>query len=297
MLRTFCLLAGLLGATLGFRQNQGGASRPAPTPDRAPTDVAKELTGDQAIQRAFEEMLAKQGVVIDRKQGVVALRGQFNSPKQPLEYLVTAPRGSHYESLIAIAARPSDVAAALLSLGVDQGSRPRRMPREKKPDTGAPPVAADPTIPDTLPFVVEPGKGGGVFLYVEWNDDRGFHRHRIEDLVFERPEGRTIKHERFVFSNSLMLQPRSKREVETYAANADGNFASCGFAGEPVLAYPSPHPMAMEGDFEIYQPNWTLVPSEPCPVTLLLAKEELEKPLVPEMAPPPASAPAKGPTK
>ncbi len=227
------------------------------------------------------------GVVIDRERKLVALRGRFCAPRQPLEYLVTAERGSHYESLVAIDARPSDVAAALHSLGVEKGTGPVRKPKETKPT--AEEIAAGAT-----PYDVIAGTGDGVLVLVEWNDDRGFHRHRIEDLVFERPEGRTIPHARFVFVDSMMLEPRSSRDVLTYGSNADGNFGSCGFGGAPVIAYPKPHPFAMEGDFEIYQPNWTLVPSEPLPVTLLLGAEDPVVPLVPRLAPP-AYVPPKAP--
>lgn len=259
-----------------------------PAPDRPPAEVAGEA-GSEELRARFDRFMAERGISIDRALGVAAIRGRFCSPKQPLEYLVTAPRGSHYESLIAVEARPSDVAAALFSLGIGEGKPPARKPKDPRPSEAE--LAAGATI-----FDVVPGTGDRVHLYVEWVDDRGFHRHRIEDLVFERPEGRTIPNEGFVFANSLMLQPRSQREVPTYAANADGNLVSCGFSSAPVLSFLRPHPYAMEGDFEIYQPNWTLVPSEPLPVVLLFAKAPLEKPLLASMPPEsrPASRPAEG---
>ncbi|HKD99639.1 MAG TPA: YdjY domain-containing protein [Planctomycetota bacterium] len=245
-------------------------------------------SGDAA--ESMDRRWAEAGVVVDRRQRIVAVRGRFNSPKQPLEYLVTAPHGSHYESLVAIAAKPSEIAAALISLGVDTGTPPKRV-RKPAPAASAPARKGAGGM-DDIPFEVVPGAGGGVYLYVEWNDDHGFHRHRIEDLVFERIEGRTIPHARFVFANSELLSLRPRNDATAYAADLDGNFASCGFGGSPVLAYPTPHPYAMESDLEIYQPNWTLVPNDELPLTLLFACEDMESPLVPSMKPPPASAPA-----
>jgi hypothetical protein len=259
-------------------------SRPAP--DKRPADLVKEKGGQGDLRDAFDRDMEQQGVFIDRAKKLIAVRGKFNSPKQPLEYLMTAPRGSHYESLIAIEAKPSHVAAAILSFGIDEGTAPVRKLKEKKPTEDE--MKAGATIYD-----VDRGAGGGVYIYVEWYDPRGFHRNRIEDLVFERPEGRTIPNAKFIFKNSMMVEPRTPREVSTYAANIDGNFASCGFGGAPVLCYPQPHPYAMEGDFEIYQPNWTLVPSEPLPVTVVMSCEELDKPLVAKAAPPESMPAAK----
>jgi hypothetical protein len=232
--------------------------------------------------------MEKAGIAIDRGRRLLAVRGQFNAPRQPLEYLVTAPRGSHYESLIQVAAKPSDIAAGLLYLGVERGEPPAKRPK-------SPPPSEEERSAGVLPYEVLPGTGGGVFVYVEWNDDRGFHRHRIEELVFERPEGRTIPHGRFLFVNSAILEPRSSKETRAYAADLDGNLVTCGFGGAPVLAYVKPHPFALQSDYEIYQPNWTLVPSETSGVTLILSAEELVTPLLPRMAPPPASLPASGP--
>ncbi|MFN0206771.1 MAG: YdjY domain-containing protein [Planctomycetota bacterium] len=260
---------------------QKGETRPA---DRPPADIVKEKAATDALRAMFDREMEQQGVFIDRARKLIALKGKFNSPKQPLEYLITAPRGSHYESLIAIEAKPLNVAAAIISFNVNPGTGPVRKLKEKKPTEEEMKAGA-------TSYEVEKGTGDGVFIYVEWNDDRGFHRNRIEDLVFERTEGRTILNAKFIFTNSMMIEPRASRDIPTYAANADGNFASCGFGGAPVLTYPKPHPYAMDGDFEVYQPNWTLVPSDPLPVTVILSCEELLQPLI-ERAAPPASAPA-----
>lgn len=273
---------------------QGGqGSRPAPTPDSPPRETAQKSSATAELRKKFDETMESRGIVIDRERRLVAMRGRFNAPKQPLEYLITAPKGSHYESLVSIDVKPSDIAATLMALDVQEGKPPVRKLKDPKPTEEEMKNGA--TLYDVLPAT-----GGGVFIYVEWNDDRGFHRHRIEDLVFERPEGRTIPNGRFIFINSMMTEPRLKNEGVYYEANLSGNFCTCGFSAGAVLTYPKPHPYAMEGDFEVYQPNWTLVPSEQLPVTLILAAEELSAPLIPRIAPPPAlpaSAPASRPEK
>ncbi|MBI3820202.1 MAG: hypothetical protein HY286_16020 [Planctomycetes bacterium] len=268
--------------------NQQSPSRPAPVPDQPPKAVVKEKASTDELRIQFDRDMEKQGIVIDRSRKLAAIRGRFNAPKQSLEYLITAPHGSHYESLISIDARPSNIAASLISLNIDEGSAPERKLKNPKPTEDE--LKNGATIYD-----VTSGFGGGVFIYIEWNDDRGFHRHRIEDLVFERPEGRTIPNAKFIFINSVMTEPQSKRDVPMYDANISGNFCTCGFNRGSVLTYPKPHPYAMEGDFDVYQPNWTLVPSEQLPVTLILSAEELLQPLIPAIAPPPTSAPASRP--
>jgi hypothetical protein len=256
-----------------------------PAADRPPQKIASEAETAE-MRSQFDRAMAEQGVAIDRERKLVSVRGRFSSPKQPLEYLVTAPHGSHYESLISVDVRPSNVAAALFSLGLTEGNGPTRKLKSPRPTDEE--LASGATI-----YEVVPGSGDRVYLYVEWTDDHGYHRHRIEDLVFERPEGRTIPNLGFVFVNSTMLEPRSKREVPAYAANVDGNLVSCGFASQPVLAFPKPHPYAMEGDFEIYQPNWTLIPSDPLPVVLSFSKDPLERPLNSAMTPESQPAPSR----
>lgn len=271
------LAAALVFATgAGAGQDPRGESRPSPQ-------------GGDAAHATFDAALASQGIVVDRGRGLVAVKGKFCAPKQPLEYLITAPHGSHYESLVAIEARPSRLAAALLSIGVkEEGKMPLRKPKQPKPSDAE--LAAG-----ALLYEVEPATGDRIHIYIEWNDDRGFQRHRLESLVFERPEGRTIPNDGFVFINSTILTPRNAKESPAYAADVDGDFLGCSAGGSPVLVVPKPHPYATEGDFEIYQPNWTLVPSEPLPVVVILSKSRLDAPLFPNLATPesaPASAPA-----
>jgi hypothetical protein len=258
---------------------------------KAETRPAEPASRPDVTPEQFEQLLAKEGIRLDRDRGLVAVRGRFCSPKQPLEYLITAPHGSHYESLVAIDAKPSILAAALMAIGFDdKGSKmPVRKPAVPRPSD------AELAEGKKLLYDVEPAVGEKVHIYVEWNDVRGFQRHRLESLVFERIEGRTIRNLGFVFVNSAMLTPRNPKERQAYAADLDGNFLSCSSGGQPVLVYTQPHPYATEGDFEIYQPNWTLVPSEALPVVVLLSRNSLDTPLVKDMTPPesaPASRPA-----
>lgn len=293
-IRNLIFAAALFGAVRPFNNNlparQGGQNTTRPAGDQAPRSVVQQNSGTQEARAKFDETMEKQGIVIDRERKLVALRGKFNAPKQPLEYLITAPRGSHYESLVSIEARPSMISAALIALGVEEGKAPVKKLKETRPTEEEQKNGA--TIYD-----VTAGVGGGVYIYIEWNDDRGFHRHRIEDLVFERPEGRTIPNAKFIFLNSIMLEPRTAKESPAYEANISGNFCTCGFSAAAVLTYPKPHPYAMEGDFEVYQPNWTLVPSEQCGVTVILSVDELLSPMIAKVTPPPASAPASRPEK
>src|SRR5262245_25378442 len=118
------------GGTLAWLQ-QG--SRPAPAASQNPVDAAKDATKDDAVRAELERRLEEKGVTIDRARKLVALRGRFNAPRMPLEYLITAPHGSDYESLLSIGATPSDVATALYYLGVETATPPVRKRKEKPP--------------------------------------------------------------------------------------------------------------------------------------------------------------------
>src|SRR6516162_9926513 len=117
-LRFPCALAALgvglaaLSPRMAPQEPKNPAPRPAesrPAGDRPPAQVAAEA-GNDDLRSKLDAFLAGQGVAVDRERKLVSIRGRFCSPKQPLEYLVTAPHGSHYESLVAVDARPSDVA-------------------------------------------------------------------------------------------------------------------------------------------------------------------------------------------
>lgn len=275
-------------AASGKLQNATQAGTASSPQSKPWSEVPPSSLVDQAGTGAFDKKMEAEGIVIDRAAGLIAFRGKFSSPKQPLEYLITAPKGSHYESLISIEVRPSYLAAALISMGVEQGKPPVRKAKAVKPTDEE--LQRGATVYD-----VEPGSGGGVYIYVEWNDSRGFHRNRLEDLIFERPEGQTLANGKFIFANSMMVPVNPKSETTAYEADLTGNFCTCGFGNGAVLAYVKPHAYAMEGDFEVYQPNWTLVPSEQAGLTVFLSLKEMSAPWMERMAPPPAVKPASAP--
>jgi len=242
---TLLRLAGALLALLGFALTAPEAHVAAPAQDPAATSADEELTN----------LLAAEGIHLDRASGAVALRAQVLVTNELLEYLLVTRRGATHESLLMTEITPSLLNAALFALGLEPGTNMGFSP------------AADGESELVLPA------GDGVLPYVAWQEAGELYVYRVEDVLCDLAAERSMRRHRWVFLGSGFKTYTAERGEE-FVADVEGNLINLAFFSEGSTLATSALPECL--DQTIWGANDWLLPPRGEEVLLILATERLD---------------------
>jgi hypothetical protein len=226
-------------------------------------------SGPPRVADAQEEELLdsfrKEGLVLGREEGFVALPATVQIKNDLLEYVLVAPNGAAHESLFLTRARASVLNAALLLLGAEPGRNARWVPLEGGGDGGQ---AADGRPRRRL----EPPQGDGFYLYVAWREGEEVYFYRLEDVIRNLESGRSLRRHRFVYLGSRFAQLDPKAS-EAFLAEVTGNLINLAFffQGDTLLTG------ALEecNEQTIWAANEWLLPPTGARVSLVFARRPL----------------------
>ncbi len=220
--------------------------------------AAAAAGGRQATPAGFTVDREKKEVLIPAR---IAPRKLPNLPEvYPIEVIASypAPKGQKaHETVVTVAAVPTEVHKALESLGLKAG----------KPARGADAVAS--------------GADGGRLLEVPEKGAPGKKRVRVEALLMDRRTGRPLPPVKWHFTGSSTKQPDPAKPDQVYAADLSGTLVGL-FPVTDELVIQTSLTMREEGLVKLETAK-DLLPPEGTEVTLVL------KPAAAK-APPPASA-------
>lgn len=199
-----------------------------------------------------------------------------------LEYLLTSPQGASHEALFLTDVPADGITAAMLAIGVQQGTNVEYVPKDPPPTREE--VRAGARTHD----VVLPS-GGETYLYAAWRESAGvpdaatgefpaetLHFHRMEDLLLDLVRGRTMRRHPWVWLGSRMIQGRGNGGAEVFAATSTGNLINVAFfsQGDTLVTAALPECTLQTG----WRPNVWLLPDRGSEVLLIMSTVELDGP-------------------
>ena len=137
-----CVLVAAIGVVLVIRPN-GGASQPPPEAPDAP-ETPPEPSGPPADPSG--RPLALPGITLDWHARSVTVQAEVVRRKGVLELVLCSVETKEHESILHTKARPSDIHAALLALGLAPGVAARWIQFEDEPGRAIPPRGAALTV-------------------------------------------------------------------------------------------------------------------------------------------------------
>lgn len=181
----------------------------------------------------------------------------------PLELIACTKDGKVHESIIAVAAKPSHIHAALLLLGTKPGS----------------PATRKPIDPEGLAFIDIPPHGGPVEVsLVTRNDDGTESEKPIRDFIVankdfqsnasEDPDSRRFPTSTFLFAGSVLLDPKEPGAPRRYLSDLSGNLISISTFGDETLCLPDVH--SQENHALLWRIDSGKLPPLDSPITLRL---------------------------
>lgn len=133
-------------------------------------------------------------VMVDAGRRELILTGFVNQVSGPVELLACGTRGKTHESVLVLMARPHDIQAGLLLLGLKHG----------------------PPMPGVG---MGPPQGDRVSITVQWEQEGRLRTRPAEELLLDVKTGRPLRHGGWVFNGSTTEDGRFKAmEEETYIA-------------------------------------------------------------------------------
>jgi hypothetical protein len=193
-----------------------------------PTPVARHVTPPMPpavpAQDELAAALQKEGIVLYREAGVLSIPVQVQIKSELLEYVLVGPNGAAHESLFLTRVRPSVLNTALLLLGVEPGHNAHFENRAGTDELGRPNVQ------------IYPPEGDGFYLYAAWREGEELYFFRVEDLVRNLDNGRSLARQRWVYLGSRFAALKAGAP-ETFLADAEGNLINLAyfFQGNTLL--------------------------------------------------------------
>ena len=177
-------------------RSQDPASRPVKIEGQG--DKTGPKPGTEAwLQAEFE----KEGITLDRKNGLIKVKGRLTIDRDYLEYLLIGLAGKKHEALVMATCKGSTLNAALLALGLTPGSNVDFKPVVPQP-TEAEMRAGKPMV------IVIPPKGPELFIALQWKDKKGvLQTWRVEDLVHDIASGGgSVTDVKWIYTGSQMAR-------------------------------------------------------------------------------------------
>lgn len=238
-----------------------------PAPEALSTNQPGSAGGaTNATLQAALQQLKFPGVTINVQERCVDVESVVCLHRGALELVACTKGTKEHESIVAIAAKPMHIHAALLLLGAKPGSPATRQ------QLGAPAEG----------WIDVPPRGGPVDVYLVLKGEEGtMVEHPISDFIapFKRrsegsaaadPEARFPTHT-FLFAGSVLYGdgPGPRR----YLSDESGNVISLSTFGDEVLCLPAIH--SQDNDALMWQVNPTNLPAVGSNVTLRLRPQIL----------------------
>jgi hypothetical protein len=248
------------------------STKPFKSPNASPKKANKQ--GGAANPAALVQLikiLQKDGVFLDLKKKQVRVKGQVRIVDDFLEYVLTGPRGKTHETLVVVPSKGSSINAALLALGLKQGSNCRSVPILPKPTEkefreGAP-------MNRLIPPKSAPNRGSQIWLALSWKDAKGkVHTFRIEDLILDLQAGGPIKDVEWIYLGGRMA-PLHRNEPPVFITDYAQNFVSAYYVFIPNHLVTIHHKRAAND--QNWWPNRELLPPRGTAVELVFSLKPL----------------------
>lgn len=126
---------------------------------------------------------------VDSPRRELVVSGYVNQVSGPIELLACGTGGKTHESVLVLYAKPHDLQAGLLLLGLRHGT--------PMPGLGAGPPSGDP-----------------VHLDVQWETEGVWHHAPAENFVLDTQTGRRLRHGGWIFNGSMFEQGQFKASAE-----------------------------------------------------------------------------------
>lgn len=158
-------------------------------------EPSREQGGDgpapPKIIRKSAHLLQIGEVVLDRRKGMITVKGEVNMSEGLVEYLACDPQGKLHESVLTLFAEPYHIHVAMLLLGLVPGDRPIDF-------QGA----------DDLPC------GGPVQIFISWKENGATVTCGPEQLVKNVQSGKIMAPSDWVFAGSQIRDGQYMAQVE-----------------------------------------------------------------------------------
>lgn len=208
------------------------------TPDEKSVDKPKEPTNIEEVKKKIEvewdqllKVFEAEGISVNKEKKTVEVKGTIirdpNSPrKYPIEYVIISEGGSAHEALIMVKATPSNLNAALLSLGLNPGKTITS--RKKDP----PPPQDEIDSGNANEYELIPPTGQVVYIYVRYKGWNTRPIRFLEDLILDFRTGRSMKRVGWVYIGSRFAEVLDGRKrVRKYMADMERNIVACYLTG------------------------------------------------------------------
>jgi len=259
------LLAPLVVASLPVI---GGCRAPSGAALAVGQDGAGGDSGRAQAEAQLVEAAAAEGILVDLERGVASIPVRVTVTEDLLEYLLTAPHGAMHETLFSTEVRPSALNAALLALGVRNG-------RNATWEELDPPPSDEEMRAGASPYRVIAPEGDGFFLYVGWREGDETYFYRVEDVLSNLRDGRSMRRHRWVFLGSRFHAPNAGDE-ERFVADVEGNLVNVSFFYQGNTLVTAALPECESQTIWVANP-WMLPPPK-SEVALFFARERLSAP-------------------
>jgi len=175
-------------------------------------------------------VFAKEGISVDLEKKRVSVKGAIirdkESPRYPIEYIVVSEGGSTHEALVLIKAVPSDLNAALLSIGLEPGHTV--IFRKKDP----PPPPEDVASGKTSPYEVIPPSGMVMHIYVHYDGWKTDKNRPLEDLILNLHTHKPLDRVGWIYVGSRFATVLlGRKRVNRYIADLERNVVALYLTG------------------------------------------------------------------
>lgn len=236
--------------------------------------IAAERPVAQAQEGGLEQLtaaFAAGGIELEPTAGYLSIEAAVATRDDLLEFLLVGTAGSAYESLLVTSVDATLLNAAMLALGVEQGTNARWVPIEGEATGDA---TAGPGELGARPpgFDVLPPEGPGFFVYVGWREGDEDFFYRAEDLVADLDRTRTLRRHRWVYLGSRMVETR---DGEVFVAAEEQNYINIAWFSEGNSLLTSARPECERQDIWVGNP-W-LVPEPGTELRVFFSREPLTR--------------------
>ncbi|MHC4944179.1 MAG: YdjY domain-containing protein [Planctomycetota bacterium] len=190
-------------------------------------DVKKQIETEWA---RLLEVFESEGISVDREKKIVEVKGAIirdkSQPQYPIEYVIVSERGNTHEAVILVKATPSNLNAALLSLGLEPGTTVQT----KKKDP--PPPKEEIEAGTASLWEIIPPTGTLVHIYVRYDGWEERPVRYLEDLLLDLRTGKPMDRVGWIYIGSRFARVLLGRDkVVKYMADMERNIVACYLTG------------------------------------------------------------------
>lgn len=268
--------AGLRGEPSAQETGPRLAGPPLPAQEPAGAQAQDGAEAQAQLTRAFQEM----GIHLSSEAKALGFSARVEILNELLEYLLTTVQGATHETLFITDVSPDGLTAAMLALGVSQGTNVKYVAKDP------PPTREEVRSGVRTHDVVAPS-GGETYLYAAWREAAGardprtgefpsetLHFHRMEDLLLDLVRGRSMRRHPWAWIGSRMIQDPVNGGAQVLAATSMGNLINVAFfsQGDTLVTAALPECVVQTG----WRPNVWLLPDRGSEVLFIMSTVELD---------------------